>query len=585
MDNLRKYSNYFFDELEVYEDISRGHSYKVYLHQAILEFLENETKKNAFTVYEAFFDSYRITLAGDNNSFIDLLDVLRSYEENAATLIDNQRDHYIHSVYVFILGLCFYIKNANFRTAFDTAILDKDRYPYSYDTRHEEFFYRWGIASLFHDVGYPLEIIGKQIKNFIDFTTGVDSKVEVKSHLEFDNFEDFNKISEVIPRGKFVKSYQNKCQNSDTTNPLKPVDLLAHKLHLSLGVNLNDIKSALDGFDELMESSGFIDHGFFSAIIVLRWYGFLIQSCKYKPEYFFYPVLDSASAILLHNYYRNALMKPPFNRPGLSANDHPIGYLLILCDELQEWNREAYGKLDKKRIQASKALFVITDDHFSVTYLTDQGKLPDNFPVEKSEMISKLLDTKSIFKNGLSIKCEAVSEGGLLAADITQGPVVAPRPLLENLEKLGVAIHELYNRKQLERYPDQPLSYPHFSDLPDTLKYSNLRQARSIGKKLKLVGLEMRPVEKDGKSLQEIPDDIVETLARVEHDEWVRERKSSGWVYGEVKNTAKKISPNLVSYDQLSEDIKDKDRDAIRNIPELLEMVGFGVYEKKGKIS
>jgi hypothetical protein len=41
--------------------------------------------------------------------------------------------------------------------------MDKTNYPYSYDTRHEEFFYRWGLASLFHDVGYPVEIIGKQI--------------------------------------------------------------------------------------------------------------------------------------------------------------------------------------------------------------------------------------------------------------------------------------------------------------------------------------------------------------------------------------------------------------------------------------
>jgi hypothetical protein len=75
MNNLRKYSNIFFDELEVFEDISRGHCYKVYLRQAVLEFLDNETKKNAFAVYDVFFDSYRITLAGESNPFIDLLGV------------------------------------------------------------------------------------------------------------------------------------------------------------------------------------------------------------------------------------------------------------------------------------------------------------------------------------------------------------------------------------------------------------------------------------------------------------------------------------------------------------------------------
>ena len=129
MNNLQNYSNHFFDELEVFEDLSRGHSYKVYLRQAVLEFLENETKKTAFSVYESFFDSYRITLAGEINPFIDLLDVLRGYEENAATLIDMQRDHYIHSVNVFILGLCIYTQNTNFRAAFDAANMDKTKYP------------------------------------------------------------------------------------------------------------------------------------------------------------------------------------------------------------------------------------------------------------------------------------------------------------------------------------------------------------------------------------------------------------------------------------------------------------------------
>ena len=83
MSNLEKYSNHFFDDLEVFEDVSRGHSYKAYLRQSILEFLENETKETAFAVYRTFFDSYRITLEGKTNPFIDLLDVLLNYEERA----------------------------------------------------------------------------------------------------------------------------------------------------------------------------------------------------------------------------------------------------------------------------------------------------------------------------------------------------------------------------------------------------------------------------------------------------------------------------------------------------------------------
>lgn len=584
MNNLQKYVSDFFGMLEIFEDISRGHNYKAYIREALLEFLENETKQSALAVYEAFFDSYRIKLEGeDHNPFIDLLDVLRSYEENAATLIDKQRDHYVHSVNVFILGLCIYAQNNPYRNAFNTKNLDKTDYPYSYDTLHEEFFYRWGIASLFHDVGYPVEIIGKQISKFIDFATSVDSKIKVHSHLEFDNFNDLNSIVEIVPKREFTRTFYEKYDSCVYVDLLKPIDLLAHKLHISLGVNLKDVKEALDGFVQIMAKSGFVDHGFYSAIIVLRWYGFLIQSCKYKSEYFFYPVVDSASAILLHNYYRNVIMKPPFSRGSLSAFDHPIAFLLILCDELQEWNREAYGILDKKRVQAGEAAIVISDDRLDVTYITKKVGLPENFSKEKEILLGELLEMDQVFGKGFCVGCESTEELISFASFADDENNVAARPLIENLEKLAITIHALYNQKQLERHPEQPLAYPRFSDLPDTLKYSNLRQARNIIKKLDFMGWEMRPLSSEGKEIKIIADDVVEILAMIEHDDWVKERLDSGWVYGEKKDAEKKVSPYLVPYDELTEEIKDYDRDTIRNIPALLELIGMKIVEKNGK--
>ena len=578
MNNLLEYSNQFFDELEVFEDVSRGHSYKSFLRQAIIEFLENETKETAFAVYESFFDSYRITLAGESNPFIDLLDVLRSYEESAATLIDKQRDHYIHSVNVFILGLTIYTQNINYRHAFDTANMDKLEYPFSYETKHEEFFYRWGLASLFHDVGYPVEIIGKQISKFMNFATEVGSNIKINPHLEFDNFDVLNSIAEVVPKQTFIKSYYEKYDSCVYVDLLKPIDLLAHKLHISLHVNLKDIKSALDNFVGIMAKSGFIDHGFYSAIIVLKWYGYLIQTCGYKPEYFFYPILDSASAILLHNYYKNVLMNPPFNKGCLSPQDHPIAYLLILCDELQEWNREAYGILDKKRIQAGEASFLITENSLDVTYITKKGSMQEQFAIEKEKFFHKILDMQAVFDGGFSVDCEAMDTLSLLARDIKQDATIVPRPLLDNLEKLAIVIHAMFNQKQLERRPNEPLLYPHFSDLPDSLKFSNLRQARSIADKLNLMGWEMRPKGSTGKVVNQIQGDLIETLAIFEHEAWVAERLSNGWIYGQVRNADEKISPYLVPYNQLSEEVKDLDRDTIRNIPILLEMIDMAIY-------
>lgn len=581
MNHLQQYVKQFFSELEVFEDTARGHSYKAYMQSAVLEFLENETKETAFAVYRAFFDSYRITLKGDVNPFIDLLDVLRSYEENAATLIDKQRDHYIHSVNVFILGLCVYTQNPNYRTSFDAANMDKAAYPYSYETRHEEFFYRWGLASLFHDVGYPVEIIGKQISRFIDFAAKVDSDVKVRSHLEFENFEALNTIAEVLPKRAFTKSYFDKYDSCVYVDLLKPIDLLAHKLHLSLGIDLKSVKASLDGFVGVMAKSGFIDHGYYSAIIILKWYGFLIQSCRYKPEYFFYPVLDSASAILLHNYYKNVIMKPPFSKGCLSPHEHPIAFLLILCDELQEWNREAYGIVDKKRTHAAEASLSITDKRLDVTYIAKKGTLPEQFSAEKEDLFMKLLDMDALFPGGFSVGCEALDRLTVLSDIVKRNADIVPRPLLLNLEKLAIAIHELFNQKQLERHPEAPLTYPRFTDLPDTLKYSNMRQARSIADKLELMGWEMRRNGSPGDVVEEIPGEVVEALAIYEHEEWVKEREGSGWIYGDMKDIEKKISPYIVPYDKLTEEIKDLDRDTIQNIPRLLDMIGMKIYRRQ----
>ncbi len=582
MSNLLKYVNDFFDELEVYEDIACKHNYKVYLRQSVIEFLKSESKQTAFSVYEVFFDSYRITLKGETNPFIDLLDMLRSYEENASVLIDKQRDHYIHSVNVFILGLAIYSQNANFRAAFDGTNLDKSVYPYSYDTKHEEFFYRWGLAALFHDVGYPVEITAKQIDKFMEFTTLMDGGGRVKTHLSFENAEELNTIEEVLPRSEFARAWYEGNAGTEGVDALKPIDLLAYKLHSSLKVDLNDIIYALNNYIGDMDKLGFVDHGFYSTIIVLKWYGYLIQSCNYRPEAFFYPVLDSASAILLHNYYRNYMVSGKrFDLGPLRPEAHPVAYLLILCDELQEWNREAYGILDKKRTFASEASLMISNDRLDITYITMKGTMPDKFAASKENDFNRLLDLTAIFRNGFSIGCETMESLAVLKDRVKQRYDVAPRPLLDNLEKLAIAIHELYNQKQLERHPDRPLEYTHFSDLTDSLKYSNLRQARAIADKLDMIGCEMRPIGSPGELLPEFDKQTIELLSSWEHDSWVKERMENGWVYGEVKDAEKRTSPYMVPYEELSEEIKDLDRDTIRNIPVLLGRIGMAIYRKQ----
>lgn len=577
MNDMKKYVERFFENLNVFEDIKRGHCYKIFIKQAILEFLNHETKETAFAVYRTFFDSYRITLEGESNPFIDLLDVLKNYEENASVLIDKQRDHYIHSVNVFILGLCIFTQNKNYRDAFNQTVLDKQKYAFSYDTQNEEFFYRWGLASLFHDVGYPVEIVERQINKFVDFATDVDGKSDkVNVQLTFADFDQLNQIAEFIPKNTFTKYLYDHYDDGVYIDTLKPVDLLAHKLYISLSVDLKKAKFALDDFVNMMARFGFIDHGYFSSIIILKWYGYLIQAADYKPEYFFEPVLDSAGAILLHNCYKNMMQKKPFNLKELQPSTYPIAYLLILCDELQEWNREAYGIKDKLRTLAAQAKLDISDELLKITYVAYGGSLPTDFAREKKKLLYRLLDIEELFAK-MEIRYKTLHKNVLPQ----RMEILKPRPKLSDLEKLARAIHDLYNEKQLERYPDKPLKYPNFDMLSDSLKYSNLRQAMDIPEKLRQMGYAMCPTNKAVNPIKKIPAQYVEYLAEKEHEAWVAERKTTGWTAGDIVNADKKITPYLISYHKLPEEIKQLDRDPVENIPVLLTKIGMAIIEKE----
>lgn len=576
METVSTYAAAFFEELEVYEDIARGHYCRVLMKQAVLEFLRNETKKTAFAVYRAFFDSYRIILGdGASNAFIDLLDAMKNYEEHAAVLIRRQRDHYIHSVNVFILGLCVYTRNERYRAAFDAACLDKGSYPFSYDTRHEEFLYRWGLASLFHDIGYPLEIAGRQAGEFMDFIADADGKdAGIRAHLSFGCFEEFNRIARVNPGDSFAAGFIKHVGGNAGIDPFKPIDLLAHRVHGALGLPLEAVKESLDGFPDTMARFGFIDHGYYSAIIMLKWYGFLIQSAGYKPEYFFWPVLDSASAVLLHNFYRNVLQKKSFRLGPLRPQDHPLAFLLILCDELQEWNREAYGREDRLKPQAHACRLEISRERLQAGYLCHNDPLPPGFTREKKKLLYQVLDMKALFSE-VSIRTRTVKT----ARPSRQETPCSPRPPLNDLERLAKAIHAQYNRRQLEMYPDKPLRYPDFASLPETLQYSNLRQAMDIPEKLHLIGCRMLPKGQARAAITELPAAAVEALAEEEHQSWMEERLAGGWTLsrgGQADPIGKK-SPYLIPYGQLPEKVKEMDRDAVRNIPALLDAIGMAV--------
>jgi len=137
------------------------------------------------------------------------------------------------------------------------------------------------------------------------------------------------------------------------------------------------------------------------------------------------------------------------------------------------------------------------------------------------------------------------------------------------LERLARAVHEEYVQSRLAEgghASDDP-SLGSWDRLPETLKASNRSQAEHIETKLHAIGCALVPIHGVEAAQFDFTDDEIEILARMEHDRWVEERLRSGWQYGSARDVRTRRSPYLVPWEELSEKIRDLDRETVHRLP------------------
>jgi hypothetical protein len=146
------------------------------------------------------------------------------------------------------------------------------------------------------------------------------------------------------------------------------------------------------------------------------------------------------------------------------------------------------------------------------------------------------------------------------------------------IETIAKEIHNNQYRATLKKTgKSSPHDVP-WEDLPEEIRESNRGQAKHIPEKLKGIGCGLWPGKKGDISVITFDDHEIEILAHLEHLRWMKEKKDTGWAFGKTRNDAKKIHPDLVEWDELSDEEKRKDRDFVRAIPQRLADVGFEIY-------
>jgi len=151
------------------------------------------------------------------------------------------------------------------------------------------------------------------------------------------------------------------------------------------------------------------------------------------------------------------------------------------------------------------------------------------------------------------------------------------------IELLARAVHAAYVRDQTAagRPAEATPALRGWEELPESTKEANRAQAADVGPKLDAVGCRIQAwTDWTGEGMAFTPADI-ETMAVLEHERWCRERLAEGWTAGPDRDDRRKVTPYLVAWDELAEDVKDYDRNAVRALPEVLAFAGYEIVRRR----
>jgi len=281
--------------------------------------------------------------------------------------------------------------------------------------------------------------------------------------------------------------------------------------------------------------------------------------------------VDALTAILMHNsLYKFCIAhyKSEGNKP-FKAELHPLAYMLMLCDELQCWDRTAYGRNSKKELHPMGCTFDFSGNNIKAIYLFDKKEMEkvnhfkDEYiewlqnPGKEKEPGLKAFSGMYIKKNGVS-KFQKDIE---LIVDLSEIHLNVETGFAEhihsgnksylsnsnfiNLYKFAIILNgrwgndgwkkaklagqeELYlsDSKVVEEFAEG------FKSLSLEYKLSNINQAKAFAKYMNMIGCFYTDKAVDFEQVDRFTDDELISIGKAEHQRWLQEHYDMGWTYG-----------------------------------------------------
>jgi hypothetical protein len=227
--------------------------------------------------------------------------ILGEIEEHVRPLQNKLRDHVIHAVLTFLLGI---------------YLIEKLQL-------HDRITpFEWKLSSLLHDIAYPYEIafyLTKKIENHIN---GMAISHNINTPV--------------------IKSRNSIVKLEKLVQPPSSINLLTNRFKKwGLGLRAGTLYRK-------MKSENKVDHGIISSMLLLKALDILYERynhdrvCEdiegdgnnWNYQIFKNQIVNSCASIFIHN-----LSHDLFQNNKLNERIHTLPYILRLSDELQDWER------------------------------------------------------------------------------------------------------------------------------------------------------------------------------------------------------------------------------------------------------
>ena len=509
------------------------------LEKSLERFIDSGVAEDAYDVYYCFLEIF----FGHYGKSKKMVELLSEFESNGSSLLMKHRDHYSHSVYVFTLGLAIYETNSTYRRKF------KEFYNINPDGGKREerkaanlFLEFWGLASLFHDIGYPFELPFEQVMSYFEVNKQKRGKGTIC--IAYQDMDALTKLGDQAKK-QFRKLYH---RDFERITEILAYDI-AGKLGEKYGITEEGMLDVLTRKPTRPSDFGyFMDHAFFSSCRLYLEMEESIGTAGITKMH-----VDVLSAIMLHNslfkfsicFYKS---KSKCRSP-LHMEDHPLAYMLMLCDELQCWDRTAYGRNSRTELHPMSVDFDFSGNGIHACYYYDdveQEKI-DEFrkayrewerggekgDAPRLKAYSDMAEKEQRFTSDIEKIVDTTDIPLHIVPDLKRSDRRSKHIFLSSsnflhLYDFAVALH---GRSKAADTPTKELE-KQFEALSLEYQLSTLNRAKNFSRYLDAIDCFYTDKPVDYEMVTEFTPEQAAIFAPLEHERWIREHQMMGWIYG-----------------------------------------------------